>query len=295
MQGNPQIVAELNKLLKNELTAINQYFLHARMMKHWGFERLAQEDLRGIDRRDEARRQADQAHPAARRPAQPAGPRTAAASARRCGECLNADLQLRPRRAPRWSPRWRSANRRRTSSAARSWSTSWRMPKSTSISSRPSRPDRQGRRAELPANARSARARSSKLDTRRLGGRRVIRCDQCSARPPVRGPWSGRCARACRRRSCRIGGSCRRPGIHRTGGGRRRGRRRRLRVPGWPGRCRRYMAFRRLQPCRCDLLAGAKIGPDGQARSSGQAKTLATNTFPALSAAPRRSDGASCP
>jgi bacterioferritin len=41
VQGNPDIIAELNKLLKNELTAINQYFLHARMMKHWGFERLA--------------------------------------------------------------------------------------------------------------------------------------------------------------------------------------------------------------------------------------------------------------
>ena len=40
MKGSPQIVAELNKLLKNELTAINQYFLHARMLEHWRFQRL---------------------------------------------------------------------------------------------------------------------------------------------------------------------------------------------------------------------------------------------------------------
>jgi bacterioferritin len=40
VKASKQIIAELNKLLKNELTAINQYFLHARMMKHWGFERL---------------------------------------------------------------------------------------------------------------------------------------------------------------------------------------------------------------------------------------------------------------
>jgi bacterioferritin len=40
VKASPKIIADLNKLLKNELTAINQYFLHARMMKHWGFERL---------------------------------------------------------------------------------------------------------------------------------------------------------------------------------------------------------------------------------------------------------------
>ncbi len=41
MQGNPDVVRALQAQLKNELTAINQYFLHYRMFKHWGFERMA--------------------------------------------------------------------------------------------------------------------------------------------------------------------------------------------------------------------------------------------------------------
>ena len=44
MQGDPQVIQHLQAQLRNELTATNPYFLHYRILKHWGFDALAKKE-----------------------------------------------------------------------------------------------------------------------------------------------------------------------------------------------------------------------------------------------------------
>ena len=41
MKGNPKVIEQLNRALREELTAINQYFVHAEMCENWGYDRLS--------------------------------------------------------------------------------------------------------------------------------------------------------------------------------------------------------------------------------------------------------------
>ena len=50
MQGDKQVLVDLNKILKNELTACNQYFLHACRFRPWGMKRIGKHEYDEAER-----------------------------------------------------------------------------------------------------------------------------------------------------------------------------------------------------------------------------------------------------
>ena len=101
MKGDPRIIDLLNEVLTGELTADQPVLLARQDVPQLGLPAPRQEDLRGVDRRDEARRQARRARALPRRSAQPSEAQQARDRARRSIEILKNDLALESGTVPR--------------------------------------------------------------------------------------------------------------------------------------------------------------------------------------------------
>ena len=67
MRGDAKVIEYLNRGLRSELTAVNQYWLHYRILDNWGYKDLAQKWRKELYRGDASRRPLCRSHPVPRR------------------------------------------------------------------------------------------------------------------------------------------------------------------------------------------------------------------------------------